>query len=222
MPTDSKQPARRLAVPDPYTCNRVSVCEPPESCVCTPHEALMEIGPVQVVENGARAAADTGDLRTVLQVAHDLESRGVELRLTTLTSLASACAEHAQVLHRQHALLLFERHCDKRELPKLHTKQCSGSRSNRLMLSAAVQISSLRHFLAAVSQHSAARQADGRAVVQRVIQRMLTAAAMSRHQTSAGQPIVHAVLAEICGAQHLQEQLDLPAAVQVSHVALLV
>ena len=49
------------------------------------------------------------DLRTVLHVAHQLESRGVELRLTTLASLASSCAEHAQVLHRQHLLLPFVR-----------------------------------------------------------------------------------------------------------------
>ncbi len=59
----------------------------------------MDVSSAQVVENGARAAADTGDLRTVLQVARELESRGAELRLTTLTSLASACTEHAQVLH---------------------------------------------------------------------------------------------------------------------------
>jgi len=88
-------------------------------------------------------------------------------------------------------------------------------------MSTAAQIDSLRHFLPAVSQHSAARQADGHAVVQRFIQRMLTTAATSRQQTSAGQPLVHAVLAEICQVHQLNEQVDLPAMVQVSCTAAL-
>ena len=82
-----------------------------------------------------------------------------------------------------------------------------------------MQIGSLRHFLAAVSQHSAARQTEGHAVVQRSFQRMITTAAMSRQQTSAGQPLVHAVLDETCQVQQLQEQVDLLAMVQVSGVA---
>ena len=84
-----------------------------------------------------------------------------------------------------------------------------------------MQISSLRHFLAAVSQHSAARQTDGHAVVQGFIQRMITTAAMSRQQTGTGQPLVHAVMAEIGEVQQLQEQVDVPAIMQVSCVALL-
>ena len=81
-----------------------------------------------------------------------------------------------------------------------------------------MQIDSLRHFLAAVSQHGASQQADDYAVVQRFVQRLISTASTARLPASNGQPLVHAVLAEIHRAQQLQQYVDLPAVILVGQV----